>query len=108
MARLWAWFLGRGPKRNRLDEDPSSSNRTVNSSCSEIDQNTTEGSLQFPVASAQKREGSHGTTSRGTEEALYSQESCPAPIVHVRLFTPDSSFTGYVTEGAEQEDGDWV
>src|ERR1700680_1273123 len=37
---------------------------------------------------------------------LYSQESCPTPIVHVKLFTPDSSFTWYVTEGAEQEDGD--
>ncbi len=39
---------------------------------------------------------------------LYSQESCPTPIVHVKLFTPDSNFTWYVTEGAEQEDGDWL
>ncbi len=31
---------------------------------------------------------------------LYSQESCPTPVVHVKLFTPDSSFTWYVTEGA--------
>jgi hypothetical protein len=52
MARLWAWFLGRGPKRNRLDEDPSSSNRTVNSRCFEIDPTTTERSPPFSVASA--------------------------------------------------------
>jgi hypothetical protein len=39
---------------------------------------------------------------------LYSQESCPTPIAHVKLFTPDSSFTCYVTEGGEQEDGDWL
>jgi hypothetical protein len=39
---------------------------------------------------------------------LYSQESSPTPIVHVKLFTPDSSFTWFVTEGAEQEDGDWL
>ena len=45
---------------------------------------------------------------RKTLPPLYSQESCPAPIAHVKLFTPDSSFTWYVTEGAEQEDGDWL
>ena len=45
---------------------------------------------------------------RKTLPPLYSQESCPTPIVHVKLFTPDSSFTWYVTEGAEQEDGDWL
>jgi hypothetical protein len=28
--------------------------------------------------------------------------------VHVKLFTPDSSFTWFVTEGAEQEEGDWL
>jgi hypothetical protein len=33
---------------------------------------------------------------------------CPTPIAHVKLFTPDSSFAWYVTEGAEQEDGDWL
>ncbi len=41
---------------------------------------------------------------RKTLPPLYSQESCPTPIVHVKLFTPDSSFTWYVTEGAEQEE----
>ena len=45
---------------------------------------------------------------RKTLPPLYSQESCPTPIVHVKLFTPDSSFTWFVTEGAEQEDGDWL
>jgi hypothetical protein len=38
---------------------------------------------------------------RKTLPPLYSQESCPNPIVHVKLFTPDLSFTWYVTEGAE-------
>ena len=45
---------------------------------------------------------------RKTLPPLYSQESRPTPIVHLKLFTPDSSFTWYVTEGAEQEDGDWL
>jgi len=45
---------------------------------------------------------------RKTLPPLYSQESCPTPIAHVKLFTPDSSFTWYVTEGEEQEDGDWL
>ena len=45
---------------------------------------------------------------RKTLPPLYSQESCPTPIVHVKLFTPDSSFTWFVTEGAEQEEGDWL
>jgi Protein of unknown function (DUF2958) len=45
---------------------------------------------------------------RKTLPPQYSQESCPNPIVHVKLFTPDLSFTWYVTEGAEQEDGDWL
>ena len=45
---------------------------------------------------------------RKTLPPLYSQESCPTTIVHVKLFTPDSSFTWFVTEGAEQEDGDWL
>ena len=45
---------------------------------------------------------------RKTLPPLYSQESCPTPIVHVKLFTPDSPFTWFVTEGAEQEDGDWL
>ena len=45
---------------------------------------------------------------RKTLPPLYSQESCPTPIAHVKLFTLDSSFTWYVTEGEEQEDGDWL
>jgi hypothetical protein len=45
---------------------------------------------------------------RKTLPPLYSQESCSTPIVHVKLFTPDSSFTWFVTEGEEQEDGDWL
>ena len=42
---------------------------------------------------------------RKTLPPLYSQESCLTRIVHVKLFTPDSSFTWFLTEGAEQEDG---
>jgi len=45
---------------------------------------------------------------RKTLPPLYSQESCPTPIVHVKLFTPDSSFTWFITEREEQEDGDWL
>src|ERR1700737_1111412 len=39
---------------------------------------------------------------------LYSQESCPPLLWHGSFFPPDSSFTWLVTEGAEQEDGDWL
>src|SRR5271170_2048499 len=110
MALLRPWFLVRGSKRSRLDEGPSSSNRTVNSRCSEIDPNTTERSPPFPAASAQQRRSIPmellPVELRKTLPPLYSQESCPTPIVHVKLFTPDSSFTWYVTEGAEQEGGD--
>jgi hypothetical protein len=35
---------------------------------------------------------------------LYAQEHTPDPIVHAKFFTPDSSFTWYVTEGSQQED----
>lgn len=35
---------------------------------------------------------------------LYAQESVADPIVYAKFFTPDSSWTWYVTEG--QEDGD--
>jgi Protein of unknown function (DUF2958) len=112
MARLRPWFLGHGSKRSRLDEGPSSSNQTVNSRCSEIDPNTAERSPSFPVASAQQRRSIPmellPVELRKTLPPLYSQESCPTPIVHVKLFTPDSSFTWFVTEGAEQEDGDWL
>jgi len=42
---------------------------------------------------------------RKTLPPLYSQESCPTPIVHVKLFTTDSSITWFAIEGSEQEDG---
>src|ERR1700675_3963151 len=112
MARLQPWFLGIGSPRSRLDEGPSSSSQTVNSRCSEIDPNTTERSPLFPVASAQQRRSIPmellPVELRRTLPPLYSQESCSTPIAHVKLFTPDSSFTWYVTEGEEQEDGDWL
>ena len=33
---------------------------------------------------------------------LYAQESVPDPIVHVKFFTPDSSWTWYATEGSSE------
>lgn len=30
---------------------------------------------------------------------LYAQENVPDPVVHVKFFTPDSSWTWYATEG---------
>ena len=44
---------------------------------------------------------------RRTLPSLYSQESSSAPIVHAKLFTPDSGWTWFITEGSE-EDGDWL
>ena len=39
---------------------------------------------------------------------LYSQEETKdSVVVHTKFFTPDSSWTWYVTEGAEQE-GDFI
>lgn len=38
---------------------------------------------------------------------LYSQETNVDPIVHIKFFTPDSSWTWYATEG-QQEEGDFV
>ena len=35
---------------------------------------------------------------------LYSQEAIPDPIGHTKFFTPDSNWTWYVTEGAEDDD----
>src|SRR5689334_1241202 len=43
---------------------------------------------------------------RATLPPLYSQEGAADPIVHAKFFTPDSSWTWYVTEGSE-EDGDF-
>jgi len=36
--------------------------------------------------------------------ALYSQENVKDPIVHIKFFTPDSSWTWYVTEGSPEGD----
>ena len=38
---------------------------------------------------------------------LYSQEGNKDPTVYMKLFTPDSSWTWYITEGEEQE-GDYL
>lgn len=35
---------------------------------------------------------------------LYGQEGNRDPIVHVKYFTPDSSWTWYATEGADEGD----
>jgi len=43
---------------------------------------------------------------RASLPLLYSQENVADPIVHCKFFTPDSSWTWYVTEGAEG-DGDF-
>ena len=37
---------------------------------------------------------------------LYSQEGNKDPIVHVKYFTPDSSWTWFATEG-EEDEGDF-
>jgi hypothetical protein len=41
---------------------------------------------------------------RATLPPLYSQEHAADPIVHCKFFTPDSSWTWYVTEGSPDED----
>ena len=38
---------------------------------------------------------------------LYSQENKPDPTAYVKLFTPDSTWTWYATEGSE-EAGDFI
>lgn len=35
---------------------------------------------------------------------LYSQEGARDPTVHVRLFTPDSNWTWFITEGSPEGD----
>jgi hypothetical protein len=35
---------------------------------------------------------------------LYSQEKNRDPVVHIKYFTPDSSWTWYATEGQAEED----
>jgi hypothetical protein len=37
----------------------------------------------------------------------YAQEKNKDPVVHAKFFTPDSSWTWYVTEGSEEE-GDFI
>ena len=39
---------------------------------------------------------------------LYSQENNPDPMCVLKFFTPDAQWTWYITEGEEQEDGDWL
>jgi hypothetical protein len=45
---------------------------------------------------------------RKTLPPLYSQESSGAPVVHAKVFTPDAGWTWLITEGSEQDDGDWL
>lgn len=33
---------------------------------------------------------------------------CDNPVVHVKFFCPWNNWTWYITEGSEQEDGDWL
>src|SRR5580692_12691787 len=68
-ARLRPWFLGHGSKRSRLDEGLSSSNRTVNSRCSEIEpEHHRTARLHFRGRAFKKGVGAHGIASCGTEE----------------------------------------
>ena len=39
---------------------------------------------------------------------LYSQESSGSPTAYAKFFTPDGGWTWFVTEGSEEEDGDWL
>ena len=39
---------------------------------------------------------------------LYSQESSSSPMAWIKFFTPDAGWTWLVTEGSEEEDGDWL
>ena len=39
---------------------------------------------------------------------LYSQEKKSDPICNLKFFTPDSSFTWYITEGRKEQNGDWL
>jgi len=43
-----------------------------------------------------------------TLPALYSQEEAADPVVAVKYFTPDLTWTWLILEGSEQEDGDWM
>lgn len=39
---------------------------------------------------------------------LYSQDQVEDPIVICKFFTPDSSWSWFILEGSQQEDGDWM
>lgn len=39
---------------------------------------------------------------------LYSQENNPDPVCVLKFFIPWANWTWYITEGEEQEDGDWM
>ena len=39
---------------------------------------------------------------------LYSQDEVADPVCHLKFFTPDANWTWYISEGEQQEDGDWV
>lgn len=39
---------------------------------------------------------------------LYSQEQAEDPLVVFKLFTPDSSFSWFILEGSEIDEGDWM
>ena len=45
---------------------------------------------------------------RASLPALYAQENNKDPVVHIKYFTPDSNWTWFATEGAAQEDGDFI
>ena len=39
---------------------------------------------------------------------LYSQENVADPICVLKFFTPDAGWTWFISEGSQQEDGDWL
>ncbi len=41
---------------------------------------------------------------RASLPPLYAQDGNKNPIVHVKFFTPDSSWTWFITEGGAEED----
>jgi hypothetical protein len=87
--------LGHGPKRSRLDEGPSWSNRTVNSRCSEID-------LEHNPTLASISGGERSNKEKDPTDLLSpGSEKDPAAAVNTRFAT-----TSHVTEGAQQEDSD--
>ena len=43
-----------------------------------------------------------------TLPSLYSQDDVADPICVLKCFTPDSSFSWFIIEGSQQEDGDWL